>query len=95
MVHVVLLFLCIGIGMNSRNTLKIDETKGYVGLNIEQPRCKLTLIASEHVSITNEQLNVVLLCDNLFRYFLSHPYILTIFVENLYSSLVIISIILI
>ena len=32
-------------------------------------------------------LNFVLLCDNLFPYFLCHPYIWTIFVENIYGSL--------
>ena len=28
--------------------------QGYVGLNIEHPRCKLTLKASEHIPRTNE-----------------------------------------
>ena len=42
----------------------------------------------QHSCMCGPRLNVVLLCDNLFWYFLCHPYILTIFVENFYCSLV-------
>ena len=42
----------------------------------------------QHPCMCGPRPDFVLLCDNLFSYFLYHPYILTIFVENFYCSLV-------
>ena len=42
----------------------------------------------QHPCMCGPRPDFVLLCDNLFPYFLYHPYILTIFVENFYCSLV-------
>ena len=41
----------------------------------------------QHPCMCGPRLNIASLCDNLFLYFLGHPYILITFVENLYCSL--------
>ena len=58
----------IGIGAKFQNTPKTSK-EGYVELNIEQPHCKLTLKASEHIPLRNNRASKLLVFVFFFFFF--------------------------